>query len=153
MWVLINTDGTTSKVSSIQDLPEYSTGFVYLIEYKDGTKYIGKKNLYATIKMKSLPSGKQRANTVGKEYRNTGKGSRQSYDIIRKETDWLTYKGSHKEKLKQISHKYILDFAYTKIQLTYLEAKFLFKHEVLEDPKFLNENILNAFYRNKLHEY
>ena len=153
MWELLSPNNTTLTVDNISQLPKDVTGFVYLIVYKDGTKYIGKKNLYSTIKVKSLDSGKQRPNTIGKKYRNTGKGSRQSYDIIRKETDWLKYKGSHKERLKPIDKKYILDFAYTKLQLTYLEAKLLFKHEVLENNEFLNENILNAFYRNKLHEY
>ena len=153
MWLLLHPDNSTKEVTTINELPKDVIGFVYLIVYKDGTKYIGKKNLYSIIKIKSLTSGKQRANVIGKEYRNTGKGSRQSYDIVKKETDWLKYKGSHKERLKLIDKKYILDFAYTKLQLTYLEAKLLFKHEVLENDEFLNENILNAFYKDRLHEY
>ena len=153
MWELLSPNNTTLTVDNISQLPKDVTGFVYLIVYKDGTKYIGKKNLYSTVKIKSLASGKQRPNVIGKEYRNTGKGFRQSYDVVRKETDWLKYKGSHKERLKPIDKKYILDFAYTKLQLTYLEAKLLFKHEVLESNEFLNENILNAFYKDRLHEY
>lgn len=153
MWLLLYPDNSTKEVTTIDELPKDVTGFVYLIVYKDGTKYIGKKNLYSTVKIKSLASGKQRPNVIGKEYRNTGKGFRQSYDIVRKETDWLKYKGSHKERLKPIDKKYILDFAYTKLQLTYLEAKLLFKHEVLESNEFLNENILNTFYKDRLHEY
>ena len=130
MWKLVDPFTLQrTEVKSIKDLPKDILGFVYLIEYEDGTKYIGKKNVFSLTKVKSLKSGKEREGTVGKTYRNTGKGFRQCFDIIKKETDWFTYCGSHKTKLsRKIKAKYILDFAYTKIQLTYLEAKYMFKY-------------------------
>ena len=153
MWLLPTNNNTYEEITSIDQLPVNAIGFVYLIEYRDGTKYIGKKNLYSIVKILSLKSGKQRDNIIGKTFKNTGKGFRQCYDIIRKETNWLKYRGSHKDNTKVISKKYILDFAYTKIQLTYLETKMLFMYEVLEKDEFLNEHILNSFYRERLHEY
>ena len=60
MWLLLYPDNSTKEVTTIDELPKDVTGFVYLIVYKDGTKYIGKKNLYSIVKILSLKSGKQR---------------------------------------------------------------------------------------------
>lgn len=140
-------------VTTINDVPNTAIGFVYLVHFTDGSKYIGKKNLYSIRKIKALTSGKQRKDVIEKKYRNTGKGYRQEFDIIKKESDWLKYQGSHKDcKTKTVDKKYILCFAYSKLQLTYLEAKMLFIYEVLEDNSYLNDNILGTFYRSNLQE-
>ena len=111
MW-LIDYGVDQKEITSIEQIPEDVIGFVYLIEFTDGTKYIGKKNVRYTRKLKALKSGKPRAKACGIVYKNTGKGFRQRYDIICEETDWKTYQGSHKEcKNKTVSKKYILDFA------------------------------------------
>ena len=151
MW-LIDYGVDQKEITSIEQIPEDVIGFVYLIEFTDGTKYIGKKNVRYTKKLKALKSGKPRAKACGIVYKNTGKGFRQKYDIIYEETDWKTYQGSHKEcKNKTISKKYILDFAKTPLELTYLEAKQQMIHNVLKGDSFINDNILNKFYRNNLY--
>ena len=75
------------------------------------------------------------------------------YKQVQKESDWKTYYGSHhfiKEMLKTGSEnefaREILEIAYNKKELTYLECKYQFVLEVLEKNKYLNDNILGKFY-------
>lgn len=147
-WILYG-----KPVESIDDFPKGAIGFIYRIKYDDSTMYVGKKNLYITRSIKARKDGKERPNTVQRIYRNTGLKFRQPYDIVRMESDWKTYLGSHKEaKEKTLISKGILDVAFTNLQLTYLEAKWLFKLEVLEQNNYLNDNILGKFYRNVIPE-
>lgn len=133
--------------SPIRDLPEDTFGFVYLIDYTDGTKYIGKKQTVSTVTLPALKSGKQRPGSarVGKN-RN---GKRVYFDIVTKEANWRNYTGSSKATSgKTINTKHILEFAHSKRFLTYLEAKYLFSFEVLEDDEYCNDNILGKFFDN-----
>lgn len=140
------------EITSISQIPKNAIGFIYLIEFVDSMKYIGKKNLYSTKIIKSLKSGKARPNTINFIFKNTGKGFRQKYDVIKTESDWLTYQGSHIDcKNRIVKNKYILQYAYNKLELTYLEAKALFNNEVLEKDEYLNDNILGSFFKGKLY--
>jgi hypothetical protein len=123
-------------------IPENAVGFVYLMTaIVDGkfVKYIGKKNFYADVKTK-----------LGKKEMPTDKRLKQ-YKRVRK----FTYKNyyssnevlkAHKQSGGEIQ-RIIIEFAYSKIQLTYLECKHLFMEEVLEDESYLNNNILGKFYK------
>lgn len=136
------------EILKIEQMPDETFGFVYLIEYTDGKMYIGKKNLYSFRTLKALKSGKCRPNTIERIYKNTGKGYRQGYDRVRCESNWLTYKGSRAKTHKSdIRMKHILAYAFYKYHLTYLETYYQFFYEVLEDEDFLNDNILGKFYR------
>lgn len=123
-------------------IPEKAVGFVYLMTaVVDGkfVKYIGKKNFYADVKTK-----------LGKKEMPTDKRLKQ-YKRVRK----LTYKNyySSNEVLKEHYNndgkieRIIIEIAYSKIQLTYLEVKHQFINEVLEDESYLNNNILGKFYK------
>lgn len=123
-------------------IPEKAVGFVYLMTaVVDGkfVKYIGKKNFYADVKTK-----------LGKKEMPTDKRLKQ-YKRVRK----FTYKNyySSNEVLKEHYNndgkieRIIIEIAYSKIQLTYLEVKHQFIHEVLEDESYLNNNILGKFYK------
>ncbi len=46
--------------------------------------------------------------------------------------------------------RYVLMLCKTKKQLTYCETKYLFQYNVLEDDRFINDNILGKFYRKDL---
>lgn len=147
MWYYLN-----KKIKSINDMPEGVIGFVYELTFTDNTKYIGKKNLYTTRTIKALKNGKSRDNTIKYVYRNTGKGFRQKFDVIKKESNWKVYQGSAKEcKNKTIARKEIIQYAFSNQELTYLEAKMLFKYGVLENANYINDNILGKFYRGKLY--
>jgi len=138
------------KITKLTDFPIGTIGFVYEIFFTDGTRYIGKKNLYSTRTMKPLKNGKEREGAT-RITKNTKKGYRQAWDIVKKESEWKTYKGSHKDcKDKTPSARYILDYARSQRELTYQETKYLFAHQVLEDDKYLNDNILGSFFRGNL---
>jgi hypothetical protein len=123
-------------------IPENAVGFVYLMTaIVDGkfVKYIGKKNFYSDVKTK-----------LGKKEMPTDKRLKQ-YKRVRK----FTYKNyyssnevlkAHKQSGGEIQ-RIIIEFAYSKIQLTYLECKHLFIEEVLESEEYLNNNILGKFYK------
>ena len=123
-------------------IPEKAVGFVYLMTaVVDGkfVKYIGKKNFYADVKTK-----------LGKKEMPTDKRLKQ-YKRVRK----FTYKNyfssnevlkAHKQAGGEIQ-RIIIEFAYSKIQLTYLECKNLFTEGVLESEEYLNNNILGKFYK------
>jgi len=126
-------------------------GFIYIITHIPSNKsYIGKKVLFHNRKTKL-------AKKDLKEYEGI-KGRKPKHKIITKESDWLNYWGSNKELLEIVKSspsndfkRKILDVAYNKKMLTYLETKYLFKYEVLENPdKFFNNNILGKFYSKDL---
>lgn len=136
-------------VASLGDMPEDATGFIYRITFIDNMKYIGKKALYSIRTKAALKNGTLREGTVERILRNTGKGHRQAYDRVKTESDWKTYCGSHKEcKIRVPKTREILHYAFNKLQLTYLEAKYQFLEEVLEKDDYLNDNILGSFYRS-----
>ena len=71
------------------------------------------------------------------------------YKQVQKESDWKTYFGSHsyiKESPPFFLKREILEVAYNKKHLTYLECKYQFKLGVLEKPQYLNDNILGKFF-------
>ena len=137
-------------IKSIDDMPKGAYGFIYRIRFVDGTQYIGKKNIYSTRTVKARQDGKPHPNTIDNIWRNTGKGYRQKFDVVKVESDWKTYCGSSKQcKIRVPDYREILDYAYNKYQLTYREAEALFFHQVLEDESYLNDNILGSFYRSE----
>ena len=71
------------------------------------------------------------------------------YKQVQKESDWKTYYGSHsfiKESSNNDLERKILQVAFNKKELTYLECKWQFVLEVLETNKYLNDNILGKFF-------
>ena len=139
---------TGQPIHSIEDMPKNVIGFVYQITYVDGMRYIGKKNLYTTQAIPSRKSGEARPNCIYQEKRIRNH-KRILHDICKAESNWKIYMGSHKEgKIRIAQMREILQYAYTNLHLTYLEAKWLFQSSVLERTDFLNDNILGKFYRN-----
>ena len=51
----------------------------------------------------------------------------------------------------KVTHKVVIQYAFSNQELTYLEAKMLFKYDVLENANYINDNILGKFYRGKLY--
>lgn len=137
------------EIKSLDDLPKGAYGFIYAIVYEDDSFYIGKKDLGASKRLPALKSGEQRPNSkrIGKNV----KGKRVYFDIVTKESDWLTYEGSSEfTKGLVIKDRFILEVAYSKRQLTYMEVKKLFNENVLEDEACHNKCILNMFYKGNL---
>ena len=72
-------------------------------------------------------------------------------------SNWKTYYGSNdvikdlvKSGKSDIFDREILEYAYSKVQLTYLETKYQFLREVLEKDEYLNINILGKFFKGKV---
>ena len=128
-------------IQEISDLPEGAFGFIYQTTHlPTNKKYIGKKSLIYNLKKK-----------LGKKEKALweGKGRPPVYKRVLKESDWKTYYGSHafiKEAHDYDLHRKILQIAYNKKELTYLECKYQFVLEVLETNKYLNDNILGKFF-------
>lgn len=146
-WV----DTTGLVITSIQQMPKDAVGFVYLIEYVDGMMYIGKKNLFTQIIKPVRKNGIPRDGLIETVKKNI-KGHRVECEVILKESDWRTYQGSHKEaKIRIPSRKIILQYAFSAMELTYLEMRAQVINGVLESKKYINDNILGKFYRGTLY--
>jgi hypothetical protein len=135
--------------NTIDDFPENSLGFVYKITHKTSNRYyIGKKILFNNTKQK-----------LGKKelLEKTGRGRKPLTKIITKESTWKDYWGSSKEFLDYVKQegkdnfkREILEVCFSKKHQTYIELKYLFKNDVLEDPLSFNDNLLGKFYRRDL---
>ena len=129
------------EINEISDLPNNAFGFVYQTTHlPTNKKYIGKKSLMYNLKKK-----------LGKKEKLLweGKGRPPVYKRVLKESDWKTYYGSHsfiKEANKEDLKREILEIAYHKKELTYLECKYQFTLGVLEKKSYLNDNILGKFF-------
>ena len=127
------------------DITEYY-GYVYMtVHNKTGRKYIGKKAFQHTTTKKL---GKKELAEIP-----VGRGKRPSKKTVVKESDWKTYYGSNTEVKslpKDELKRYVLMLCKTKKQLTYWETKCLFQYNVLEDERYMNDNILGKFYRKDL---
>ncbi len=137
MWYFLD-----KQIDEISDLPEGVFGFIYQTTHiPTGKKYIGKKSLMYNRKKKLTK--KELLEYAGK------KGRTPTHIRVQKESDWKTYYGSHsfiKESNKEDLKRKILQLAFNKKELTYLECKWQFVLEVLETNKYLNDNILGKFY-------
>tara|TARA_R110000803_G_scaffold3708_1_gene12631 strand:+ start:386 stop:838 length:453 start_codon:yes stop_codon:yes gene_type:complete len=139
------------QINSIEDLPEGTFGFVYRTRYIPTDQcYIGKKQLIYNLKKK-----------LGKKEKALweGKGRPPVYKRVEKESDWKTYYGSHAEVKKLLKEggeikfiREILELAFEKKRLTYLENKYLFTLGVLESKKYFNDNIEGRYFKKDFTE-
>jgi hypothetical protein len=142
MWLYKN-----KPMETLSSFPEGTFGFIYMVTHiPSGLSYLGKKSLHHNVKKKLTK--KQLAE-------QTGRGRKPTTEVVQKESDWKTYYGSAKPILELIKEdkqdefkRVILHLVPNKKLLTYYECKYLFIHEVLEEPdKWFNDNILGKFYR------
>lgn len=156
------------SIKSIEDIPEGAFGFIYNIvtEPCNGVKpmcqeYIGKKQIgsvtYPQISKRQYDIIKKEGGEVKKTKDKTKskKGAvvwRYKKKVI-KESDWKSYVGSSALLKEDISKgvkitRYILHFAYSKQELSYLEERELFCTQVLEHgDKFYNGAIRNSYHK------
>jgi len=118
-----------------------SYGFVYLLTLNDGTLYVGRKAFWSTTK-KKFTQREIEAMTNKRE---------KKWKYVVKESDWRRYTGSSKLfGSKDVVKKEILCIAKSKRNLSYLETKYLFQLNVLEDGKYRNENISGKYFKGNL---
>jgi|694.fasta_scaffold10788_13 hypothetical protein len=135
MWIF---EG--KEIKTVSDMPNEDVyGFIYEVTHTPtNKKYIGKKVIKYHRKLPPLKGTKKKR-------------------LVEKESNWISYYGSNdviKNLLKEKKHsefkREILIFAYSKIELTYLETKYQFIREVLEKDNYLNINILGKFYKGRI---
>ena len=135
------------EYTDISQFPPNTFGFIYEVIDPQGKKYIGKKVLYHNQKKKL---------TKAELTLQTGRGRKPTHKIVQKESDWKKYYGSNSNLKNQITEgkvtledlrRQIIELGYDKKHLTYLETKYLFQLEVLENPDlYYNDNILGKFF-------
>lgn len=129
------------KEEELKEVPENAVGFIYIIyNLKNGRKYLGKKLFTkAGFETKILKNGNKKKVKC------------------RKESDWKNYFSSCdelKEDVKKLGKqnfkREIIDIAYSLYTHSYLETKYLFKYEVLEDEIWYNGNIAGKYYKGNI---
>lgn len=134
------------EVTSIEDMPEGTFGFIYKVTHTPTNKsYIGKKVLYHNQKKKL---------TKKELAEQTGPGRKPSTKVVTKESDWKTYYGSSKPIIELVKNgekdnfnREILMFINNKKLLSYYETKYLFINNVLETPDlWFNDNIAGKYF-------
>ena len=126
-------------IKNLEDIPKDVFGFIYEVHHiPTGKRYIGKKQLMSNRTLPPLKGQKRKRKVV-------------------KESDWKTYYGSQKEIKELVKEskqeefrREILQFCFTKKQLTYYELKWQFAKGVLESDEYLNDNLLGKFFKRDL---
>lgn len=119
-------------IESHEDLFPNCTDFVYMITYKNGQKYIGKKAIRA-IRRKPPLKGKKRNRR------------------IMTDLPFKNYQGSHAEaKVLEPIKKEILFQCSQRKAATYVEMSLLIYYHVLFKKEFINENIGGTFFSTSL---
>jgi len=146
MWLYQN-----KQINQLSDMPEDIFGFIYEVTHiPTGRKYLGKKQLISVTKK---PLGK-------KELAELKDRRAKTYKIVKKESDWKTYYGSHSEikalmkegKQSEFSRE-ILMFTTSKKLHTYYENKFLFIKEVIEpQSNYINDNIEGRYFKKDFYD-
>ena len=142
--------GSTTKVEDLINDPNFNineyVGYIYVTSHMPtGRQYIGKKNFFHTTNKKL---GKKELLEIP-----ITRGKRPTKKQVVKESDWKTYYGSSteiKSLPKEEMLRHVLKLCKTSKQLTYWETKYLFQYNVLEDDRYINDNILGKFYRKDL---
>lgn len=141
MWLYEN-----KEIKSKEDFPFEIHGFIYRItNLETGKYYIGKKQIQSKINKKL---GKKEIAALPVQ-----KGRKPSKKLVITESNWINYWSSCKpliEEIKQLGEdkfrREILMFCKSKKLLTYWEAAFQIKEDVLLKDTF-NETILGHYYK------
>ena len=124
-------------ISGHKDCPESAVGFIYLITYTDGKRYIGKKLTRAIRRLKPTKVMlAARKNAVRREWKNL---------------PFVKYEGSSDfTEDKTVAAKVILRFCSSKKELSYYEEKELFCNDVLVDERYMNRSIRGIYFKKDL---
>ena len=136
------------EIKQLEDFGEILPfGFIYKITNLDSDKfYIGKKQIISKTNVKL---GKKE-----KALLPIQRGRAKSKKLVEKESNWLTYFGSCKPLLEDIKSlgeskfkREIIMICYSKKMLTYWEAAYQIKEDVLMKDNNYNDTILSHYYR------
>ena len=147
---MVQVIGPALQVEDLINDPNFNIneyiGYIYVtMHMPTGRKYIGKKNFFHTTNKKL---GKKELAEIP-----VTRGKRPTKKQVVKESDWKTYYGSATEIKsfpKNEMTRCVLKLCKNKKELTYWETKMLFQYNVLEDDRYINDNILGKFFRKDL---
>lgn len=135
-------------------IPEWAVGFIYKIVVYSGDNmnhyqkyYIGKKTLTSTRKKKIGIRAQK------KQKEETGDGRVKKVQKVVKSSGWENYWSSSDEIRAGVLvhperyHREILKWCFSKKNMTYLELKYQFKYNVLENDTY-NHNLMGSLYRH-----
>lgn len=145
MWYYKN-----NIIDSIDQMPEGVFGFIYkIINIDTGRYYIGKKQLLSTTNVKLGKKAKALLHST-----MTGKGRRPSKKQVIKESNWLAYYSSSKQLLEDVKllgeaafKREIIQWCYSKKQLSYWEVYYQFQNDILQSRNCYNESILGKYFK------
>lgn len=128
------------------EIPVSVFGFIYQITHiPTGRTYLGKKQLSSNRKAK-----------LTKKEKSLPENKRKRFKRVIKETDWKDYWSSSDELKQDVERlgkenfkREILCFCQTKMDLSFYEVYFQFKHNVMFTDSY-NKNILGKFYKGKI---
>jgi hypothetical protein len=135
------------KIENLEDFEQEIFGFVYrIINLQNGKFYIGKKQIQSKTNVKL---GKKEKSLLPKQ-----RGRTPSKKLVIKESNWKEYWGSCKPLLEDIKKlgetkfkREILMLCPNKKMLTYWEASYQMKEDVLLKDDNYNDTILSHYYR------
>ena len=123
---MVNWKYQNKEITGMDGVPESAVGFTYILKDVAGFFYLGKKNLYSTVTKAALKGTKRKRK-------------------VTTESKWLSYCSSNKyfKQLEpwEIVERTIIEFAYTRKHLSFLETEALFTLQVLRNPMSKNRNI------------
>ena len=114
-------------------VPEDIFGFIYLITFDDGMKYVGKKQIFMKRRLQPRKTDRKNAKRI----------------VYREDKHWRSYEGSSDFKGDRVvATKEILTICFSKKELTYEEERELFSRDVLRDDNYLNYSIRNVYFKH-----
>jgi len=136
------------KNIEFNEAPNGYVGFIYMIKFEDGKRYIGKKNFFSLRKR----------NFGKKELKLITDKRLKKYEMVSKESNWKDYCSSNTEVASKIKNgdryvKDILSFGTCSKHLTFLEEQYLYFHRVLYNENYLNDNISGRFFTKDISEW
>jgi hypothetical protein len=137
---------------TVPDTEPTNYGFIYIITYTNGKKYIGKKNFFSFKTLDALKNGNKRDNHyLFKKVREKGKLVKK--ETVKFESDWREYCGSSEEGSQyEVEKKEIVEICSDAINHTFAEAEWLVKEDVLRSDVYINKNILKKFFKGRITE-
>lgn len=155
----------SQTIDSIEQFPEGAFGFIYNItNVTKARQYIGKKQLFNNRSRKISKAYYEKIKKEGADVFKTRdkKKSKKGNPVWIykrrevKESNWLTYCGSNKQLIEDISQgdeivKEIWDIAMSSKELSFLEEEALWMMKVLRYPEaFYNDNIGGRYFSGDL---
>jgi hypothetical protein len=129
-------------------------GFVYEIQFADGTKYVGKKKIHSVTTKPALKNNKKRAGHIRFLKKRKNRKLVQ-FEEISNQSNWLSYIGSFdKNEFEDntVVSRTIISFHPTKKSLSFAETELLFKQDVLKKDEYRNSNIDGKYFKKDIME-